>query len=98
MANTNGGITPYSARVRTSDEKYRTVALCVLRRLRADCLKKRIIDPKKYNDNRKGKIFLTNKQFDQDLEFWCGAADVSKMKFKRTLLRDIELFEQGNSE
>jgi len=99
MANTNGGITSYSARVRTVDEKYRTVALCVLRRLRADCLQKRKIanDSDRYNDIKKGKIFLTNKQFDKDLEFWCNAADVSKMKFKRTLVRDIELFEQDDS-
>ena len=97
MANTNGGIRSYNRRNLSINERYRIIALCVLRRLRADCLIKRKIanDSNRYNDIRKGKIFLTNKQFDKDLEFWCNAADVSKIKFKRTLVRDIELFEEG---
>lgn len=97
MANTNGGIRSYNRRTLTVDEKYRIVALCVLRRLRADCLQKRKIenDSDRYNHTRQGKIFLTNEQFDKDLEFWCNAGDVSKIKFKRTLLRDIEFIEKG---
>ena len=99
MGNTNGGIRPsyaYSRVERTVNEKYRMVALCVLRRLRADCLiKRKIANDSSYNYIAKGKIFLMNEQFDKDLEFWCNAADVSKIKFKRTLVRDIELFEEG---
>lgn len=94
MVNTNGGIRSYNRRNLSVNERYRIVALCVLRRLRADCLiKRKIANDSKYNYIRKGKIFLINEQFDKDLEFWCNAADVSKTKFKRTLIRDIELFE-----
>jgi len=82
----------------TGDEIYRVIALCVLRRLRSDCLFEGRIDTDTTHGKifiHKGKNFVQSKLYDKELTFWCNAAGISKQKFRRTLLRDIELFEKG---
>lgn len=97
MYNTEDGFRYYGKQY-TVEETYRVIALSVLRRLRSDCLYEgKIENDSKYGQSfiHKGKIYVKNKLYDKDLTFWCNAAGISKHKFRRTLLRDIELFEQG---
>ena len=95
MANTEGGIRYYGKHY-TEEETCVTIARCVLRRLRLDCLHMgKIENDSKTNQNfiSKGKTYLTDKFYKEDLTFWCNAANISETRFKRTLLRDIKLFE-----
>ena len=89
--NNMGGIRYYT-KTWTIEEKWRAVALHVLKRLRQDCLNQSKIS---VNDSTdicldQGLTYIKNSSSGKHLQYWCDTAGVSKEKFLRTLNRDIK--------
>lgn len=88
-----GGIR-YFSKDYTLKDKWRVVALNVLRRLRQDCLSesKFTIDSS-YDSMDRGTVYL---QSSRHLQYWCDVAGVSKTGYIRRLKRDQDLLKEKN--